>query len=157
MTSWVNRTLPYDPKFLFNNAAGVTPLVIQLTTPALSFGTKSPQLEAKGITTTGGIVTGTLSMNMQSCVVPVSSYLVLEKNGNVFEISGTQTLARINDVTADRFAKGTVITLLFNDSGAAVVNGAYINLISVYTSTANSSLTLVSNGDGTWRELSRNL
>ena len=90
-------------------------------------------------------------------VSPSGPFITLPKDGNIFVINGTPTITRINYLLADRFPKGTVIHLLFNSSGANVTSSAYISLKSGFTSTSNSSLTLVSNGDGTWRELNRNL
>ena len=71
--------------------------------------------------------------------------------------SAEPCILRINDINVDRFPKGTMITLLFNDAGVNVVDGAFIQLIGAFTATPNSSLSLISMGNGTWRELSRNL
>ena len=122
----------------------------------LNFGNQIGSIAPKPISSAGGIVTGTLTTSMID-FTPTSNFIVLPKEGNVFEISGTQDIHRINDSTADRFPKGTTITLLFNDAGVGILNSVYINLKSSYTSTINSSLTLISNGNGTWRELMRNL
>ena len=158
MTSLVNRTQPYDPKFVLNNATGTVPLEVYISTPTLSFGTAAPQIEAKPVSTAGGIMTGTLSTAfLDGVTIPANGYVVLTKEANVFEIVGTQSLHRINHSTNDRFPKGTIITLLFADAGVSVINGTYINLIGGYTSVANSSLTLIAMGNGTWKEMNRNL
>lgn len=157
MTGLVNRSQPLLPKFVMDNTAGTQAATVYLTTPTFNFGMSLPQLEAPPLSSAGGVVTGTLSTSMMAVDIPVDGFLVLPHQANVFEINGTQTIQRINHINVDRFAKGTIITLLFNDAGANVVNGAYINLIGAYTSTANSSLTLIAVGNGTWREISRNL
>ena len=75
----------------------------------------------------------------------------------MLDISGT--IQRINHSTADRFPVGTVVTLLFEQAGVSVSHGGYITLLGgvAYVSEVGSSLTLVSSGPGTWRELDRNL
>lgn len=156
MRTLVDRTTSYEPKFHIVNSNSLTPLEIYITTPTLVFGVTIVELEAAPISEAGGIITGTLTTSMSSISTVVSGFLVLPKSGNVFEVSGTNTTVRINHETAKHFPKGTIITLLFNDANANVINSAYINLINSFTSTANSSLTLISIGNGTWRELNRN-
>jgi len=156
MRSLVNRTNPYDPKFLISNSNSSVPLVIYITTPTLAFGVATVELEAAPITQNGGIITGTLTTSIAAISTNSSGYLVLPKTGNVYEVSGTNTTSRINHVTADHFLKGTIITLLFNDANATVLNSVYIRLMNNYSSIANGSLTLISMGNGTWREINRN-
>lgn len=144
-----------DPRVEVNNTTGA-PLEVFVTMPTLNFGPSFPSAAPRPILTSGGILTGTLSQGMVE-VSPSGPFIVLPKDGNIFVINGTPTITRINYLLADRFPKGTVIHLLFNSSGANVTSSAYISLKSGFTSTSNSSLTLVSNGDGTWRELNRNL
>jgi hypothetical protein len=157
MTGRTNRVGSYNPEFVFDNRGEISSLIVFMTTPTLTFGSVSPQLQAGCMNSSGGIMTGTLSTNLQSVTVPVSGFLILQKDGNVFEITGTQTLNRINESVHDRFPKGTIITLLFNSDGMIVSNNAYLKLKSSFVSTANSSLTLISLGNGIWRELNRNL
>ena len=156
MRSLVDRTTSYEPKFHIVNSNSSTPLVIYITTPTLVFGDTTVQIEAAPISEAGGIITGTLTTSMTSISTDVTGYLILPEAGNVFEISGTNTTVRINHQTANHFPKGTVITLLFNDANANVINSGYIRLVNGYTSIANGSLTLISMGNGTWRELNRN-
>ncbi len=105
-------------------------------------------------------MTGTLTTGLSSAYSfsPGTTYLVLSRTGNVFQLAGTGlTISRINHLTVDRLAPGTVITLLFAAAGNTVQSSAYINLKGAFSSTgANTSLTLISMGDGTWRELGRN-
>jgi hypothetical protein len=158
MTGFVNKTGGLDPRFWFDNSSNGSPTTVCLTTPTFSFGLSIPQQEAQPINSSGGIMNGTLSTAMTTVSsVPANGYLVLKKEGNVIEIAGTQALHRITHSGAARFPKWTIIHLLFDDAGLSVTNGVYISLRSSYTSMANSSLTLVANGNGTWRELSRNL
>ncbi len=157
MTSLVNKTTSYDPKFYFQNAGQGSDLIVYITTPMLTFGLTETELAPKPLSTFGGQLFGTLTMSMQSGNTVSNGFMTLSKNGNVFEISGTNNIYRINHLTADRFPKGTLIHLLFNSANVSVFNSAYINLTNHFTSTANGSLSLVSNGNGTWRELNRNL
>ncbi len=144
-----------DPRIEVNNTTGA-PLEVYVSMPTLGFGQALPAPTAKPLTTAGGILTGTLTAGVVE-VAPTGPYVVLPHEGNVFLIDGTPTISRINHQLADRFPKGTVIVLVFNDAGANVTNNPYIVLKSGFTSTVNASLTLLSNGDGTWREIGRNL
>lgn len=157
MTSTITSAIPYDPKFYIDNSGSADTTLIYITIPTLNFGISPPKIEAAPITSAGGILNGTLSHSITSVNTASSTFLTLPKSGNLFEINGTHTIARINHLANDRMPKGTVITLLFNNSGTSLVNGAYIKLLSGYSSSLNSSITLVSNGDGTWREMNRNL
>ncbi|MCT4580172.1 MAG: glycoside hydrolase family 55 protein [Flavobacteriales bacterium] len=157
MTSAISATIPYDPKFYIDNSSSSDSTKIYLTSPTLNFGITPPKIEAAPITTSGGILNGTLSNSITAVSTPTSTFLTLPNSGNIFEVNGTNTIARINHLSNDRMPKGTVITLLFNNAGTSLVNGAYIKLLTGYTSTLNSSITLISNGDGTWREMNRNL
>ncbi len=144
-----------DPRFEVNNTTGA-PLEVYVSMPVLSFGQALPTPTAKPLTTAGGILTGTLTPGVVE-VAPTGPFVVLPREGNIFLIDGTPTISRINHSLPDRFPKGTVIVLVFNDAGANVTNNPYIVLKSGFTSTANASLTLLSNGNGTWREIGRNL
>jgi hypothetical protein len=143
-------------KFWLDNSSGSASLVVYLTTPTFTYDLTLPQLEAAPLTSAGGMVQGTLMTGMTSLTAPADHFLVLPRQGNIFELSGTSYISRINHTGSDRFPKGTIITLLFTDAGLSVQNGAYLKLLSGYTSTTYSTLTLVSLGDGTWRELWRN-
>lgn len=157
MYAFANPTANPIPKLEFDNSAGTQSLVVQVTAPVFSFGMETPTVAAKPITSCGGMLSGTLTMGMDTVnYIPTNGYLILDKNGNVFELNTTQTIYRINEPTAVRFPRGTVITLLFNNANVTVSNSAYINLKSTYASAANGSLTLISLGNGTWRELNRN-
>ncbi len=157
MTSAVNQSISYDARFHIDHSSGIDTAIIYITTPTLSFGMSLPTLRAGSISETHGIMNQTLTTGLLSDSTVSTGFLVLEPSANTFEISGTHTISRINHAASDRFPRGTVITLLFNNAGTTVINGAYITLLSGYTSTANGSLTLISDGDGTWRELNRNL
>lgn len=156
MTGNVNRTQPLSTKWLITNSTGGE-IKIYITAPTLSFGNHAAQLEAAPLSTAGGVLTGTFTLGMMEIETPSNGRLILPRDGNIFEITNNVFIQRINDSTADRFPKGTVITLLFNQSGTSVASTGYIVLKGAYTSTANSSLTIVSNGNGTWREINRNL
>ena len=157
MTSEINTTASYNPKFYINTSSTLDSTVIYITTPTLNFGIENPNIEATPLSSSGGIINGTLSTSMYSISTNGTGFLTFPKEANTFEINGTNTITRINHLANDRFPKGTIITLLFNNASTSIVNGAYINLITNYTSVLNSSLTIVSIGDGTWREISRNL
>lgn len=147
------------PKIWLDNSSGSDTAVAYLTSPAFTFGQSFPDRTSNPISGSGGVMTGSLTSGYTShySFISGTNYLVLAHEGNYFDITGTVTINRINHQTADQFLKGTVVTLLFDQTGCNVVNSAYIKLKSGFTTaTANSSLTLISNGDGTWREVSRN-
>jgi hypothetical protein len=148
-----------NPQINLNNSAGTDTLTVGLTSPSFNFGSTVPQRDAPVITAAGGIITGTLTTSVCSTYsfIAGTTYLVLPNNGNAFILSGALTISRINYLTTGRFPSGTTVTLLFNNSGCTVQSSAYISLKSSFTSSAaNTSLTLLSNGDGTWREVNRN-
>lgn len=153
-TQNLNTAQSLDTRLEIANTSGAA-IEVYVTAPTLNFGMSMPNLAPKSLSTSGGAMSGSLAMSVQN-FTPSSTYIVLPQSANIFEISGTQNIQRINHLTADRFPKGTIITLLFNDAGLTVTNSAYILLKSSFTSTANSSLTLLSKGDGTWREMGRN-
>ncbi len=155
MTGRVDMATTLDARFEINNNTGIAQEVY-LSCPTMNFGMTRPELAAKPISTAGGIITGTLTNGMVT-YNGTSSYITLPKEGNIFEINTTIDIHRINHSGDSRFPRGTIIILLFNNTGITVLNGAYIKLKGAYTSLVNSSLTLVSEGNGTWREVNRNL
>jgi len=84
MTSIVNRTASYNPKFHIRNSSSQTALEVYITTPTLNFGKTSVKLEVKTITGAGGIITGTLTTSMVSISTNVTCFLVLPKNRKCF-------------------------------------------------------------------------
>lgn len=151
MANLVDTTVLLDAKLEINSSG-----TVYVTAPTMAFGSHAPELVAKTLTTGGGILTGTLSHGTLE-YTPTSTYIVLPNEGNVFFINGNSSILRINHLAENRFPKGTVITLLFNDPGATVTKSAYLNLLSDFISVLNnSSLQLLSLGDGTWIELNRN-
>lgn len=154
-----DNTCPPTPRFVLDNTAGTSDAIVYITTPSFVFNRgEKPALEAGPITSAGGIMTGTLSTAMLDIASPASNTLQLTADANVFQISGTNAINSINPST-DIFAQGTMITLLFEESGLQVahdVNKVKLLGESNYTSETYSSLKLLSLGDGTWQEIDRN-
>ena len=156
MANLVNTSTDLDTKLEIVNSSGANQEVY-ITAPTFTFGYQSPKITSKPITSKGGIITGTLTKGV-NYFTPTSNYIILPKNeGNIFFINGTQAIHRINHSGTDKFPKGTMLTFIFEDAGVTVLNSVYINLITSFTSTANSSLQILSLGDGTWIEINRNL
>ena len=155
MTQNLNPNTTIDARLEINNTTGGN-LEVFISVPTLNFGNQSPNIAPKPITSAGGIMTGTLTQGFVE-FTPTTNYIVLEKNANVVRINGTQSIHRINHSGNDKFPRGTVLTLLFTDAGLGVLDNVYIDTYGTFTSAAGSSLTLLSNGNGTWSELSRNL
>lgn len=156
MNAAVNTTTTLDARLEIANTTGSN-VIVYISMPTMNFGNQVPDIAPKPINSNGGIMTGPLSHGVVS-FTPATTFIVLPKEGNLFQISGTQNIIRINHSGTDRFPRGTIIRLLFNDSGLAVSHNVYIQLKnnSNYTSVENGSLSLMSNGDGTWREVDRN-
>ncbi len=157
MSAQVSQSISYDAKFFITNVDHNVDLIVYLSTPTLNFGYSPVKLDPQPITSAGGVLTGTITTGLTEVDTVSGGFLVLPKDANVFTIKGTHAITRINHTTADRFPAGTVITLSFADANIGVTSSGYINLLSGYTSTLNSSLTLLALGNGTWRELGRNL
>jgi hypothetical protein len=156
MTARIGGSANVFPRFRFEESGDVW-----MTTPTFTFGSTLPHLEASPLTSAGGSITGTLSTGLGKAsdtdfIAPLQ--LRLPKQGNVFELDVTQAIHRINHSGADRFPLGTTITLVFENAGVHIVDNPYIELVqdNPFTSVQGGSLQLVSNGPGTWRELSRN-
>lgn len=154
-----DNTCPPKPRFVFDNTAGTSDAVVYITTPSFVFHRgEKPALEAGPITSAGGIMTGTLTTSMLEVTSPATNTLQLTADANVFQISGNNAINSINP-SSDIFAQGTMVTLLFEDSGLQITHDVNkIKLLgeSNYTSEAYSTLKLLSLGDGTWQELDRN-
>lgn len=144
------------PRWYINNSSSTDSSVVYISCPTFSFGMGLPTIESMPLTISGGRLHGTLSTAMMTVDMPSDHWLSVPHYGNTFEINGIHDLHRINHAPADRFPRGTTITLLFNDAGMRVLKSGYLLLISDMVVSENSSLTLISLGDGTWREISRN-
>lgn len=155
MNADVDRSVSSRFVLQINNTTA-TAITVYISIPTLSFGNQLPVLEERPIFSSGGQLTGLLTHAFASVGTPADSYLILPLKANYFEITNDQSIRRINHLTANRFPKGSTVTLLFDFGGVEVVNGPYLNLKSTYLSVLNGSLTLISNGDGTWREVGRN-
>ena len=155
MNAVVNRSAPSLFMLHVNNTTGQA-ITVLISTPTLAFGNQVPTLEESPLSTSGGELTGMLSHAMVSVSTPSNGFLSVPLTANYFEITNVQNIYRVNHLSTNRAAKGTVITLLFDNGGVGVTNGAYLNLKDGFTSVANGSLTLISNGNGTWREVNRN-
>jgi hypothetical protein len=155
MQAEVNQTATPFYRLQIENTTGAN-MVVFVTTPTLSFGNQLPTLEPEPLSTNGGILDGQISNAFISASIPVDGFLSLPLTANYYEITNIATINRVNHLVADRTHKGTVITLLFNNAGVNVTNSGYLILKGGFTSVANGSLTLISNGNGTWREVDRN-
>ena len=108
---------------------------------------------------------GTLTMGVTTVYPPPSStpyYWKIPKNsGNIFLIDtqgSSRTIIRLNHSTADRFARGTLATLMFEEAGTRVKHNGYIKLKNNadFVSGPNTSITLMASGSASWTEVSRN-
>jgi len=155
MNSEVNKSSPARFRATIDNTTGGE-IEVYITTPTLNFGNQLPTLDEAPIFESGGQLNGLLTHSFATVETPGNGFMDLPLNANYYEVTNLQNIYRINHLTANRFPRGSVITLLFNEAGIGLSNSGYINLKAGYTSVANGSLTLISNGNGTWREVSRN-
>jgi hypothetical protein len=155
MNASINRDVQSRFQLVMTNNSG-TEQTIYVSTPTLSFGNQLPTLEEKSLNGSGGKLYGHLAHSYAAANIPGNGYLDLPRIANYYDITGSQPIYRINHTAANRFQQGSVITLLFKEAGIGVTNSPYLELKEGFTSVANSSLTLISNGNGTWREVSRN-
>jgi hypothetical protein len=158
-------TVDIYPYFVFQNTHTTDTLELEVTLPTFSFGAEPPQIESSPLLSSGGQMYGTLSTSVVSNIgVPsVGNFYVFRKDGNVFlfkpltDGSSYPAISRLNHLTADRFAEGTVITLLFLVDNVSITNSAYIVLKSGFTSSSHCSIVLLAMSGGTWVELSRDV
>ena len=155
MNAAVNLAQPQQFELLVQNTTG-SATEVYVTTPTLSYGNQLPVLDPAPLTPAGGQLYGMLSYSLVSASTPANGFLVLPQTANYFNITNNTTILRINHSGPDRFPRGSVITLLFDVPGTNVTSSAYLNLKGGFTSVANGSLSLLSLGDGTWREVGRN-
>jgi hypothetical protein len=158
-----------DPRFEL--PGGVSGATYYIAAPYFAYGI-APVRNTPLLKQTGGILYGTLEGGMATITLPVSgdntyytsatNEVTLPKWGNAFHITGTaRTITRLNNLTANRMAKGTQVQLIFDIGSVTVTNGAFITLTTSFTSTTPSNsagrtwLLLESNGDGTWYEINR--
>ncbi len=149
-----------NPYFYFSITGDV-----DLTAPTLTFGQAPATPGASLMSSSGAKMSGTLTMGVTTAFPPLSTtpnYWSLPlTEGNIFNMdmrgNPNRTIIRINH-GADRFPRGTVVTLLFPEAGTIVKSSAYIQLKNNadFVSVPNSSIALMSNGDPTWVEVSRN-
>ena len=155
MNAAVNTSAVSQFQLRLSNTTSNT-VEILVSTPTLSFGNQLPTLDPAPISSAGGQLNGLLTHALATESTPSDGFLSLPQNANYFIIDNNTTIARINATTADRFPRGSMITLLFDVVGTNVTSSAFLNLKSGFTSVANASLSLISLGNGTWREVDRN-
>lgn len=158
MTALYSHSAPY---FYFSITGDV-----DLTAPTLTFGGMPAAPGAEFMSSSGARMSGTLTLGAAIGLPPDSStpyYWVLPKEeGNVFlmDMQGDpdRTIIRLNDSGADRFPRGTVITMMFSQAGTKIQNNAYIELKDSqdFISVEHSSIVLLTEGSGSWTEVSRN-
>lgn len=157
MSALYDQNAPY---FYFSITGDVL-----VTAPTFVYGMTPATPGASFLSSSGARMSGTLSMGVATAVAPSNGdrWLLPKNEGNIFmmDMNGEKpgrSIRRINYSTADRFPKGTVVTLMFEESGTNVVHNGYIKLKDnqSFVSTTRSSLTLMATGGPSWVEVSRN-
>jgi len=168
---------------LFDKSNGPLPYFsitgnVNVTAPTFVYGSSQVSPGAELMSSSGATMSGVLTLSAVTVYPESGDQWTLPMEGNIFDIqpfadTGAVTcttsytsVTRINNAYADRFVKGSIITMMFPECGncvpcLAISNSAYISLLggnnfAPVPSSINSSLVLMSNGYGTWREVSRN-
>ncbi len=149
---------------------------VNLTAPTFVYGSTMATPGAELMSSSGARMSGVFTTSVIEVRPPDSDRWYLPVEGNIYESlsfpnSGEENCSttyhyvkRIND-SNPRFVKGTIITLIFPVCGKcvpclALSHNAYINLMGELNFApkplGTSSITLVSNGFGAWKEVSRN-
>lgn len=170
---------------LYDRTGGALPYFVikgdvNISAPTFMYGHSQVSPGADFISSSGARMSGSFTMNAIE-VLPQTDdpndQWVLPIEGNIFDIqpfadtggascsTTYRDVRRFNDKSPNRFAKGCIITVLFPACGGcvpclAIRNNAYISLLSGNNFnpdplSVNANLMLMSNGDGTWREISR--
>jgi len=160
MSALYDKTAPY---FYFSITGDV-----ELTAPTLTFGQSPATPGASLMSSSGARMAGTLALGTAVGLPPAPElqtpyYWKLPKNeGNIFimDMQGDpdRTIIRLNHSTADRFPRGTIITMMFSEAGTTVKHNGYIKLKNNqnFVSVPNSSISLMAGGSASWIEVSRN-
>ena len=160
---FIGMTALYDPDapyFYFSITGDV-----KVTAPSFVYGKTPATPGASFLSSSGAKMSGTLSMGVATAYPPADNgdrWVVPLNEGNIFMMdmvgNPERTIRRLNYRTAERFPKGSVITLMFEELGTKVVSNSYIELREdeSFVSKKLSSLTLMATGGPTWVEVSRN-
>lgn len=160
-------------RILMDNSVGGSTATFYITAPFQS-DSSSVYADLPAFTRNAGYLAGTIEGNSTTISLPAAgsdsfysttnNELTLPKWGNTIHLAGNaRTINRINNITANRMAKGTIIRLVFDIAGIVITDSAFIDLTAAFTSLAPGSLSarnwllLESVGDGTWYELDRRL
>lgn len=154
----VNRNVVQHPAIYIDNSNGDDSAKVAVTTPSFAFGMNPPLREAAPINSNGGIFTGSVAMAVcrDFTYDETNQELILPTNGNLFVIQ--RRALKIRSINSHHpFAPGTTITLLFEQPWTSVKTSKTLSLKSDFVSNqAHTSLSLLSNGDGSWTEIGRN-
>ena len=159
MSALYDQSAPY---FYFSITGDV-----KVTAPVFVYGQTSATPGASFLSASGARMSGTLSMGVATAYAPPEGpegdrWLLPKDEGNIFLMdmgeNPGRSIRRINYRTADRFPKGSVVTLMFEEAGTNVVHNSYVKLKddTSFVSTKRSSLTLMASGSSNWIEVSRN-
>mmetsp|Transcript_10634 Transcript_10634/g.23064 ORF Transcript_10634/g.23064 Transcript_10634/m.23064 type:complete len:768 (+) Transcript_10634:2-2305(+) len=139
---------------------------VELTAPTLTFGGSPATPGASLMSSSGARMSGTLTLGATIGLPPNPAtpyYWVLPKDqGNVFlmdmQDDPNRQIIRLNHSGADRFPRGTIITMMFAEAGTRIQDNSYIQLKDGqdFVSVEHSSITLFTEGGATWTEVSRN-
>ncbi|GFH44583.1 hypothetical protein CTEN210_01057 [Chaetoceros tenuissimus] len=166
---------------LYDKTGGALPYFqitgdVNVTSPTFVYGQSQLSPGSDLLSSSYAQMSGLFVNNVIDVELQEGDQWVIQKGGNIFELQTTtstetpcttsyQQIRRIN-AGSERFPKGSIITLLFPACGDCikciqVVDNAYITLASgslFPTSVVSkpTNIVLISEGDGTWKELSRN-
>jgi hypothetical protein len=129
--------------------------IFKITTPVCNFGNQASQLTYSTLEAKGGMINGMVNQTLHTLQISDKGILVIPATTNYFEIGNKGEVKEIRGEPSE-IKKGTVITLLFNDAGTQLKLSEKLELKESFTSTKFGSITLISLGNGVWREVNRN-
>lgn len=154
----VNRNAIQRPALHIDNSNNDDSLLVGFTAPSFAFGLNPPLREPQQLNSNGGRITGTVTMGVSRSFRydESSKELILPLEANLFIVQ--QRGLNVTGINRHQpFPAGTVITLLFEQPWTKVKKCKDLLLKTDFVSSqAHCSLSLLSNGDGSWTETGRN-
>ena len=129
--------------------------IFKITTPVCNFGSQPLQLSYSTLEAKGGMINGMIQQTLNTLIINENGSLEIPVTSNYFEITNQGEIKQILGEQSE-IMKGTVITLLFNQAGVKINPSTQFELKESYSSTKFGSISLISLGEGKWREVNRN-
>lgn len=144
---------PNPTLHLENNSSDTS--VFKVTTPVCNFGNHPLQLTYSALEAKGGIINGMLNQTLNTLKISENGILEIPSSSNYFELTNVGEIKQIHGKDS-KIPRGTVISLLFNQAGVQLHPSDKLELKETFISSKFGSITLISLGNESWREVNRN-